>query len=132
MKFESWLIKQKHRDDPIGDLAKDFISAKIIREDRKCNKEMLDKWGACQAAYDALDKAKQEYNNTQKKVKVIKYTGTMKSLEILVKNLNLERYDYQFDVATKEIEIFKRGPFCGVVYTPGSHYILDIKESDNE
>lgn len=26
MQFETWLKKQKERDDPIGDLAKDYIS----------------------------------------------------------------------------------------------------------
>ena len=28
MQFEMWLKKQKDRDDPIGDLSKDFISSK--------------------------------------------------------------------------------------------------------
>lgn len=63
MTFEAWLIKQKNRDDAIGDLATDFISAKKIRprHGQKCDRAHLDSWHAISRCYDALAMAKNEY-----------------------------------------------------------------------
>jgi hypothetical protein len=59
MTFEAWLKKQIHRDEPIGDLAKDYIDAKKPYE--KCNRAHLDRWRACWEAYRALAEARWEY-----------------------------------------------------------------------
>ncbi len=51
-----YLIKQNHRNDPIGDLARDFIDS-----GDECPSDDLDSWelylgrrGACSLAYEAL------------------------------------------------------------------------------
>jgi hypothetical protein len=61
--FERWLLRQRKRDDPIGDLANDFQAAKIMRPStrQKCDIAHLDKWGACDDAYKTLKRAKKEY-----------------------------------------------------------------------
>lgn len=61
MTFEKWLLKQKHRADPVGDLARDFISAKKYG-DKKCNAETLSKWDATSGAFTALEVAQAEYH----------------------------------------------------------------------
>jgi len=65
MTFESWLKKQIKRNDSVGDLANDFISAKKTYPERgvKCTKEHLDRWYAIPEAYEALEQAKNEYAN---------------------------------------------------------------------
>lgn len=60
MKFETWLKKQKHRDDRIGDLAKDFIDGQKIK---KCKTifESMKHFCACDAAIESLAEAQLEY-----------------------------------------------------------------------
>ncbi len=71
MRFEEWLKTQKHRDDPIGDLAKDYIAArKMIRapfarrsDDRHSSniEKQLAAWDAGFHVYEVLEEAKEEY-----------------------------------------------------------------------
>jgi hypothetical protein len=66
MTFEKWLLKQTHRDDPVGDLAKDFRDAKRIDASRgikyqKCNEHHLSRWNAGPKVYDALKEARKKY-----------------------------------------------------------------------
>jgi len=63
MIFETWLKKQVKRNDPIGDLARDFSFAQkeSNNEFEKCNEEHLLKWNAISGAYDALKEAQQEF-----------------------------------------------------------------------
>ena len=63
MKFETWLKKQKKRDDPIGDLANDFECAKQSYPEKGtlCNEEHLFRWDAIDDAYQALKDARKEY-----------------------------------------------------------------------
>ncbi len=72
MTFELGLLKQIKRDDPVGDLAKDFAHAQklsiCLGKREKCNDEHLRKWRATPGAYTALKAAQIEYN-TQKLVK---------------------------------------------------------------
>lgn len=56
MTFESWLRKQKHRDDPIGDLSKDFISSRT-----RTLKESFNKFYPCQDAIETYNNACDEY-----------------------------------------------------------------------
>jgi len=60
MTFERWLLKQIKRNDPIGDLARDFKRAKGLRE--KCDEKHLSKWNAIPEAYETLEEAKKEYS----------------------------------------------------------------------
>jgi len=60
MKFENWLIKQQDRDDPIGDLAKDFILAQKINP-FKTLKESMGIFSPCHEAYEALKDARKEF-----------------------------------------------------------------------
>jgi len=62
MTFEAWLTKQKKRNDVIGILACDFLTAKKYYGDKKCDHETLYKWDAVKEAYAALDKALNEYD----------------------------------------------------------------------
>ena len=61
MTFESWLRKQKKRDDPIGDLACDFIRSLKIDPKLKTIEQSMSRWSACTDAMNALDEAKKEY-----------------------------------------------------------------------
>lgn len=56
MKFESWLRKQKHRDDPIGDLANDFITSKT-----KTIKDSFRKYSPCYDVIETYNEACDEY-----------------------------------------------------------------------
>jgi hypothetical protein len=60
--FEAWLSKQKMRQDPIGDLARDFISTKKMYGSKKCTHDQLTKYGAIKEAHEALDAALDEYH----------------------------------------------------------------------
>jgi hypothetical protein len=60
MKFETWLLKQVGRDDPIGDLAVDF---KRQKDSLRCDEENLRKHKACKEAFEALKDAKEEYKS---------------------------------------------------------------------
>jgi hypothetical protein len=75
MKFETWLTKQANRDDPIGDLANDYLKArKYLREpysdrfiDSNVNSfdilEQMLAWKACFRAYESLFEALAEFEN---------------------------------------------------------------------
>lgn len=56
MKFESWLKKQKDRDDQIGDLAKDYIQTRL-----NSIKESFNKFHPCDAAIESYKLAVDEY-----------------------------------------------------------------------
>lgn len=67
MTFEKWLSYQITRNDPVGDLARDFRDSKkqdfyIERIRPKCDEETLERWEACKGAFKALKRAKKEYN----------------------------------------------------------------------
>ena len=61
MTFEAWLKKQQKRQDPVGDLARDFYSCKNPYE--KCNEEHLCKHHAPTIVFDTLKIAFDEYEN---------------------------------------------------------------------
>ena len=63
MSFEKWLIKQKKRKDHIGDLARDFISAKETKryKNEKCDEDHLGRWNADPIVYGVLWMAREEY-----------------------------------------------------------------------
>ena len=61
MTFEAWLKKQQKRDDPIGDLARDFYSCKKPYE--KCDKNHLYKHDAPKIVFNTLKIALDEYEN---------------------------------------------------------------------
>ena len=65
MTFESWLKKQIDRDDPIGDLAKDFIRSSKLLPDLKTIEETFDKFTPCSYAWDAYEEAKEEYKDSK-------------------------------------------------------------------
>ena len=58
--------------------------------------------------------------------RIVEYTGTLESLEEMVKNLNLEQDDYNFDVKRKTM-IVRKGGFS-IIYKPGYHYTYRIEE----
>lgn len=68
MNFETWLKKQKHRDDRIGDLAKDFIDGQQIK---KCKTilESMKHFCAGDAAIESLAEAQLEYLNELDKLR---------------------------------------------------------------
>lgn len=66
LRFERWLKMQKKRNDPIGDLSKDYI---ITGHKGKLDKYELDKWSACQRAYEALIRARWEYRKFMREEK---------------------------------------------------------------
>jgi hypothetical protein len=62
MTFEKWLTKQKKRDDPIGDLSKDFIAASKFIDCK--NPSFLDTFKyfyPCDGAKKAYQEALEEY-----------------------------------------------------------------------
>ncbi len=61
MIFEKWLLKQRKRNDPIGDLARDFASHKQWHPRLKLTREVLVDEDACQGAFDALEQATCEW-----------------------------------------------------------------------
>lgn len=69
--FLVWLYKQKKRDDPVGDLARDCSSDRSLDKPRK--KHTLDGWhdylfsqNACDGAHSALDGAWSEYKKNKR------------------------------------------------------------------
>ena len=58
IKFETWLKKQKNRDDPVGDLANDYINDGEIKP---FTLEYLKMKGACKDALVAFKEAHSEY-----------------------------------------------------------------------
>jgi len=67
MNFETWIKKQKHRDDPIGDLAKDFIRGQKIKK-FKTILESMNYFGACDDAVKSLRKAKRQYLDEMERI----------------------------------------------------------------
>ncbi len=66
MQFEVWLIKQKYRNDPIGDLANDYLrDIQMCRQPYDGDYLNIDKqmkvWQACNAAINALREARMEH-----------------------------------------------------------------------
>ncbi len=62
MTFEKWLKKQKKRNDPVGDLARDFIEVnRLYKTKDKCDKDHLRKHNAISACYIALEIARDEW-----------------------------------------------------------------------
>lgn len=59
------------------------------------------------------------------RMQVLTYTGTMESLEDLVRNLELDSDDYSFNVLTKFIFIHS----VGISYRPGDSYIIILPET---
>lgn len=65
--FGAWLKAQQHRDDLVGDLARDFISACRWREEDPLTKTrdhvafQMGCLSACPEAYEALDVAAIEW-----------------------------------------------------------------------
>lgn len=56
------------------------------------------------------------------------YTGTMESLESMVKKLNLESNEYHFNIITKTFYNSKDG----IIYSPGDHFQYRVyKMEDN-
>lgn len=67
--FRGWLLNQRHRHDPVGDLARD------LREDREFRgrtvdslRERMYEMGACDGAMVALERAAGEYSRFQAEV----------------------------------------------------------------
>lgn len=64
MTFERWLKDQRKRQDPIGDLARDFYYSKKIDGNKdKCNETHLSRFNANTAVYDALHCAREEWKS---------------------------------------------------------------------
>jgi len=74
MSFRDWLHKQRHRDDPVGDLAKDVESetsgerieyGRVRTRPRTLRgwEEHIENAGACDGAILALHRAWKEYLN---------------------------------------------------------------------
>lgn len=74
MKFETWLITQSHRDDPVGDLANDYIKARNFSRNPYaerifCNdknnfeiEKQMAAWNASLSAYRSLFQALEEFD----------------------------------------------------------------------
>ncbi len=60
MKFETWIKKQKHRDDRVGDVARDFIRGQKTRP-RKTVRDSMRAFSACEAAWESLEEAEFEF-----------------------------------------------------------------------
>jgi hypothetical protein len=61
--FIAWLRAQNKRDDIIGDLARDVIADNEKPRSLKAIKDSMAMRGACDNAYQALNKALLEYHN---------------------------------------------------------------------
>ena len=62
--FRQWLIQQKGRNDPVGDVARDFIDdecAKWLRSPKSIQRHIELAHDACPAALEALQRAIREY-----------------------------------------------------------------------
>jgi hypothetical protein len=62
--FYMWLRQQKYRDDPIGDLARDFADdkcAKRLRSVKSIRRHILFAHNPCLGAQTALEEAIAEY-----------------------------------------------------------------------
>ena len=57
-------------------------------------------------------------------VQVETYTGTLESLENVIKNLKLYSEDYHFDVLERSLCIFK----MGIIYYPGDSYHYTLSQ----
>lgn len=67
MTFTNWLLEQKGRDDPVGDLARDFQRDLNLKSDTSVHtnflfsKTYLIRHNACDGALEAYDQAKKEW-----------------------------------------------------------------------
>lgn len=62
--FNKWLMAdQTHRDDPVGDLARDAFHDPEWPTTEVAQMQRLSEMGACQGAHDALEQAWQEYRD---------------------------------------------------------------------
>jgi hypothetical protein len=71
MTFEAWLRKQKDRDDPVGDLANDFIAdAKIKYAAKKIKLKLTESYlaGYRDCVIDAFRVARKEYEKESRKL----------------------------------------------------------------
>lgn len=70
MSFYTWLKKQCHRDDPVGDLARDVAAdpdwPRIQGMRLKGYREYLESMVACDGAIRALERAHKEYEHIKK------------------------------------------------------------------
>jgi hypothetical protein len=62
--FGTWLRRQVHRDDPVGDLARDFKQSRCRAYTEAGVRKSLNVHDACQGAWDALDRAVEEWTGT--------------------------------------------------------------------
>jgi hypothetical protein len=72
--FRQWLIQQKGRNDPVGDVARDFIDdecAKWLRSPKSIQRHIELVHNACPAALEALREAIREY-----KARTVGISGT--------------------------------------------------------
>jgi hypothetical protein len=75
--FGTFLKKQRHRDDPVGDLARDFLQDLSMCHIRPSTfltsmklRKRLTKMGACPDALEALDRANSEWTAFKMKQKL--------------------------------------------------------------
>jgi uncharacterized protein YozE (UPF0346 family) len=63
MTFKGWLMMQKKRDDPVGNLARDVLQDRTwpITQDMVKLRQYMVKRGAVESALTALDRAYSEY-----------------------------------------------------------------------
>jgi hypothetical protein len=61
--FSEWLRAQRRRDDPVGDLARDAMADDgwLGGRDLSALHGHLSRYGACEGAHDALDRAWREW-----------------------------------------------------------------------
>jgi len=72
--FRQWLMQQKWRNDPVGDLARDFVDddcAKRLRSPKSIQRHIEFGHNACPAALEALREAIREY-----KARTVGISGT--------------------------------------------------------
>lgn len=127
MTFEAWLKKQKHRDDPVGDLAQDFIGfCKFNNLKRvECNRDHLLRNKACRGAFSALAQAKNEYRKILWLDRLIKKPLTYKHKDFIsvfakyLRTLNLENGKYyRFSVNILQTGKLKDLTFIGESLVP--------------
>lgn len=61
MSFKKWLLQQKDRDDPVGDLARDANNDEHTPSSIQDWKKYFNRIRACEGAHEALERAVREY-----------------------------------------------------------------------
>lgn len=61
--FGTWLRRQVHRQDPVGDLARDFAEGGSRAYTKSGVRQDLINWNAGALAWDAFDAAVDEWTN---------------------------------------------------------------------